>query len=65
MADMTPDLKAALFQANDIYQRGYEEGRLSGYREGFAAAMDRAKELVDKTIGSIIDDVEKIKERTP
>jgi len=55
MSDIAPDLKAALFQANDIYQRGYEEGRLAGYREGFAAAMDRAKELVDKTLGTLVE----------
>jgi len=55
MNDIATDLKAALFQANDIYQRGYEEGRLSGYREGFAAAMKRAKELVDKTLGPLVE----------
>jgi hypothetical protein len=55
MNDIAPDLKAALFQANDIYQRGYEEGRLVGYREGFAEATRRASELVDKTLGPLVE----------
>jgi len=55
MSTIPEEIKTAINLAQDSFRAGHDEGYRLGYREGFAAAMDRAKELVDKTLGPLVE----------
>jgi flagellar biosynthesis/type III secretory pathway protein FliH len=52
MDAVTPDVEQHHLE---IYHRGYNDGRLAGYREGYAEAMKRAHEMVERTLGPLTE----------
>jgi len=44
-------LKNMVTDTMNVYKTAFEEGRKSGFQEGYVAGLSEAQKIVDKTLG--------------